>query len=188
MGKFGENLIILNKLLISSKCFSLSLFYLSLLFLSIVNVQASPDQDELIKQGQYIVTVAGCNDCHTLNYARKAGRIDFEDWLTGSDIGFKGPWGVTYAANLRLYFSGLTEDQWITKAKEFKTRPPMPWFVIRQMRETDLRAIYLFITSLGKMGSPAPDYTPRGEPAKTSFINFMPQSEPVVDLESDADE
>jgi len=153
---------------------------------SVVNAETTLTLNPLEKQGKYIVTLAGCNDCHTSGYARRSGRIELQDWLTGNNIGFKGPWGVTYATNLRLYFSDLTEKQWLQRARKLKTRPPMPWFVIRTMRDEDLRAIYAFVTSLGKKGLPAPAATARGEPAKTSFINFMPQSAPEVeDINSD---
>lgn len=158
----------------------IGLCFSSLIVLSPLDVlaQTAADKEKQLKQGQYIVTVAGCNDCHTPDYARRGGRIDLDDWLVGNDIGFKGVWGITYASNLRLYFDAMTEDQWVDKAKEFKTRPPMSWFAIRNMREEDLRAVYAFIVSLGKKGDPVPDYTPRGESAKTSFVDFMPQSVP----------
>lgn len=152
-----------------------------LLLPPVVHAESKLVLNQLEKQGKYIVTLAGCNDCHTPGYARRSGRIDQKDWLTGNNIGFKGPWGVTYANNLRLYFSNLTEAQWLQRAKHLKTLPPMPWFVIQKMREEDLRSIYAFISRLGKKGQPAPAASPRGEPAQTSFIDFMPQSAPELE-------
>lgn len=55
-----------------------------------------------IERGRYIAKVAGCNDCHTPNYAMSGGNVPEKDWLTGDHLGWKGPWGTTYPANLRI--------------------------------------------------------------------------------------
>jgi hypothetical protein len=55
-------------------------------------------------------------------------------------LGWRGPWGTTYPTNLRLYFQDLTENEWVRKAKTLSTRPPMPWFNVRDMTITGLRA------------------------------------------------
>jgi hypothetical protein len=82
--------------------------------------------------------------------------------LTGDSFGWSGPWGTTYASNLRLLLSGLTEDGWVQYARSLKTRPPMPWFNLNEMEESDLRAIHRFVRSLGAAGEPAPAYLPPG--------------------------
>jgi len=169
------------------KLYLLLTVILVLLSQSVVSAETTLTLNPLEKKGKYLVTLAGCNDCHTSGYARRSGRIKVENWLTGNNIGFKGPWGVTYGTNLRLYFSRLTEEQWLQRAKNLKTRPPMPWFVIRSMRDDDLRSIYAFIKRLGKKGQPAPTSTARGQAPKTSFINFMPQSAPEEE-DPDVDE
>ncbi len=55
--------------------------------------------------------------------------------------GLAGPWGTTYASNLRLLAGSLTEAQWLARARA-PMRPPMPAPSLRAMREADLRAIY----------------------------------------------
>jgi hypothetical protein len=50
------------------------------------------------------------------------------------------------------------------------TRPPMPWFALRDMTRDDLRAVYRYIRQLGPVGEPAPAYVPPGQPAKTPVI------------------
>ena len=57
-------------------------------------------------------------------------------------LGWRGPWGTTYASNLRLFMQGIDEQQWLRLARTLETRPPMPWFNLRRMSEADLRAIY----------------------------------------------
>jgi hypothetical protein len=62
------------------------------------------------------------------------------EWLTGDALGWRGPWGTTYPTNLRLFMQDLTEDQWVKKGKTLNARPPMPWFNLRDMTTSDLRA------------------------------------------------
>ncbi|MDH4245230.1 MAG: hypothetical protein OEV38_15905, partial [Nitrospira sp.] len=60
------------------------------------------------ERGRYLIKIAGCNDCHTTSYAEAAGKIPEQDWLKGDSIGWRGPWGTTYASNLRLYMQNLS--------------------------------------------------------------------------------
>ena len=125
-----------------------------------------------VKRGEYIVQIAGCNDCHTVGYPESFGDIPEDDWLTGSPLGYKGPWGTTYAINLRLFMQGLTEDQWIAYARSARSRPPMPWYVLRDMSEEDLVAIYKFVRYLGPAGDPMPAYVPPGQEPKGPYVDF----------------
>ena len=86
-------------------------------------------------------------------------------WLTGDALGWNGPWGTTYATNLRLYMQDLTEEQWVKKAKTLSARPPMPWFNVQAMSTSDLRAMYRYVRHLGPAGKPAPAYLPPGQDA-----------------------
>lgn len=87
-------------------------------------------------------------------------------------MGWRGPWGTTYASNLRLYMQKLSETQWIKIARSDEFRPPMPWFALREMTEQDLRAIYRFIRNLGPAGEPAPAYLPPDKEPHGPFILF----------------
>jgi len=124
-----------------------------------------------IERGRYIVKIGGCNDCHTPGYAMKGGRVPEELWLTGDALGWRGPWGTTYPTNLRIHLSGMTEDAWVQRAATLTTRPPMPWFNVRDMSERDLRALYRYVRSLGVAGKPAPAYVPPGrEPPGPAIV------------------
>ena len=116
---------------------------------------AAADLELVIKRGEYLTRITGCNDCHTAGYAATAGQIPQEQWLLGDQLGWQGPWGTTYASNLRLSMAKLTEQQWLAMAKTAQFRPPMPWFALRDMEEKDLKAIYHFIKKLGPAGQPA---------------------------------
>ena len=125
------------------------LIFLGILVLLQSNVYAANDA---VSHGEYIIRITGCNDCHTPGYAQKGGNMPISQWLTGNSIGYKGDWGVSYPANLRLLIQNLTEDQWVIFSKHLEARPPMPWFTIQMISESDLRATYQFIRSLGPAG------------------------------------
>ena len=129
-----------------------------------------------VARGEYIIRITGCNDCHTPGYAEKGGNIPTSQWLTGSPVGFKGPWGVSYPANLRLFISNLTEDQWVNFAKNIQARPPMPWFSLQMVSESDLRATYQFVKSLGPAGVQSPNFVSPGGVINTQYIDFVPTS------------
>ena len=97
-----------------------------------------------------------------------------QDWLTGDRLGFRGPWGTTYAPNLRLYMQNLAEEQWIMVSHTMQPRPPMPWFNLHAMTDADLRAIYHFIRHLGPGGSPAPAYLSPDQEPPQPYIQFPP--------------
>ena len=115
---------------------------------------------DLVARGEYLVRIAGCNDCHTPAYAENQGKVPKEHWLTGSPLGFNGPWGTTYPTNLRLRMQDFSEDEWLAYSANLRTRPIMPDFAVRDMTEEDRRALYRFIRGLGPAGSPAPAALP----------------------------
>ncbi len=125
-----------------------------------------------LDRGRYLVKIAGCNDCHTRGYAETAGKVPEKQWLTGDQFGWRGPWGTTYASNLRLYVQKLSEDQWVEIAKTAQFRPPMPWFNLHVMTEQDIRAIYKFIRYLGSAGEPAPAFVAPGQEPKGPYALF----------------
>lgn len=133
---------------------------------------AAPAAGDVLARGRYLVVVAGCNDCHTERFPEAGGAVPESEWLTGSSLGFRGPWGTTYGTNLRRYMEGFTEDDWVEVAKEMDSRPPMPWWGMRAMSEADLRAVYAFVRSLGPVGEPEPAYVPPGQEPGTPYVSF----------------
>ena len=94
------------------------------LFVSAAAVAAPPSKED-VQRGEYLVTIVGCNHCHTpLKMGPKGPAQDMGRMLTGHpadlkmtpapDLGkgpwmmvgavtntaFAGPWGVSYASNL----------------------------------------------------------------------------------------
>lgn len=141
---------------------------------------ASSSTKQQIDRGRYLIIVARCNDCHTAGYADAAGKIPEQDELTEDRIGWRDPWGTTYATNLRLSIKRLTEEQWLTVARTVEFRPPMPWYILREMTDEDLRALYRFIKNLGPAGEPAPSFVPPDQGATKTLYPFS--REPLVQI------
>lgn len=134
-----------------------------------------PASNKQVERGRYLVMITGCNDCHTQNFLVNGGKTPEKDRLTGGTLGWRGPWGTTYPSNLRLYFQDLTEDQWVQTAKEIQRRPPMPYFSLNAMSETDVRAIYKYIRHLGPAGVAAPSFVPADKEPPKPYVQFPAQ-------------
>jgi mono/diheme cytochrome c family protein len=135
---------------------------------------ANPSQTNAgdISRGRYLTVIGGCNDCHTEGYAESGGKVPQKDWLQGSVLGFRGPWGTTYPANLRVKLAAMSEAEWIAYAQTLKSRPPMPWFTLNQWSIDDLRALYRYIKDLGPSGASAPAYLPPDKEPKLPYVQW----------------
>lgn len=131
--------------------------------LAAYSASATGANSKTLKRGRYLVLIGGCNDCHTDGFASKGGHVPEKDWLTGSHLGFHGPWGTTYPPNLRLFMQTKTRSQWIRFAHDAHLRPPMPNWALHTMSDEDLGAIYALIRHLGPAGKPAPAFVPPGQ-------------------------
>lgn len=70
-----------------------------------------------------------------------------------------GPWGQSYAANISSDETGIgnwSEEQFFRAIREGKSKglkesrpllPPMPWFVYKNLNDTDLKAIFAYLKS-----------------------------------------
>ena len=133
----------------------------------------APTDAELLARGEYIARIGGCNDCHTPGYAESGGQVPKSGWLVGSPLGWHGPWGTTYPANIRLKVQDMDEAKWMAYTADLHTRPPMPDFAIRDMTETDRRAIYRFVRSLGPAGQAAPSYLPPDQKPQPPYVDWV---------------
>jgi len=131
-------------------------------------------QDARVARGRYLVTIGGCNDCHTPGYLESGAKVPEKEWLTGAAVGYQGPWGTSYASNLRLVLNSMTESQWLKHARQ-ERMPPMPWFNLRVMTDEDLKAVYAFVRSLGPAGVAVPAYVAPGGKVNTPYFVFVPQ-------------
>ena len=134
-------------------------------------------QDAKLQRGRYMALTGHCNNCHTAGYAQKESTVPEKDWLMGSGAqGWRGPWGTTYASNLRINVHAMSETDWVKYMKALKARPPMPWWSVRETTEDDLGAMHAYIKSLGPAGSPAQAFVPPGQEPKPPYIQYpMPK-------------
>lgn len=108
-------------------------------------------KDSLIKRGEYLVTIGGCNDCHTPKvFSEKGMGLDTKRILSGhpreevlpeffkdgvskgiiqSNNGltaWKGPWGISFAANItpdgESGIGNWTLEQFKTSLREGKAK------------------------------------------------------------------
>ena len=140
-------------------------------------LMAETSGNDMIERGKYLVVVTGCNDCHTAGYLLSQGDVPEEEWLTGNPVGWRGPWGTTYGANLRTLVDSLTSEQWVVLTKTLKARPPMPWFNLNALNEQDSLAMYEYIRHLGPAGAPAPAYVPPDQSPKTPYSDLTVRSD-----------
>ena len=136
---------------------------------------AKPASSKEVERGRYLVMITGCNDCHTPNFLTTGGKTPEKDRLTGSTMGWRGPWGTTYPPNLRLYFQDISEAEWVQTAKEIQRRPPMPYFSLNAMTADDVRAIYKYMRYLGPAGVPAAKFVPADKEPPQPYVQFPKQ-------------
>lgn len=127
-----------------------------------------------VAAGEYLTVVGGCNDCHTPTWNETFGQTPADERLVGLPVGFRGPWGTSYPANLRLSVQGKSAAEWIAMVRNRKGMPPMPWMNLHRMSDRDLGAVHAYLVSLGPKGRPAPAYVPPGQEPATPYIVFEP--------------
>jgi mono/diheme cytochrome c family protein len=137
------------------------------------------DAEVSVAKGERISRIGGCHDCHSVGFNESGGTIDPATALKGNPVGFQGPWGTTYAPNLRLEAAEHTEDEFVAYIAALETKPPMPWFNLHYLDESEVRSLHQYILSLGEPGDPAPAYVPPGQPPKSPFIIFAPPTMPA---------
>jgi mono/diheme cytochrome c family protein len=120
-------------------------------------VGAGSAQDTQLARGKYLVTLAGCTDCHTPGHL--FGKPDMTRFLGGSDVGFAIPGlGTFVGRNLtpdrETGLGSWTRDQ-IAIAVTTGVRPDgrvlasvMPWAAYAQLTKADAVAIASYLQSL----------------------------------------
>jgi mono/diheme cytochrome c family protein len=134
-----------------------------------------------VQRGQYLVTVIGCGDCHTPGTLY--GAPDMTRQLSGSELGWQGPWGVSYARNLTPDSTGLAAwtDEEIIRALQNGVKrdgspiaPPMPWPDFAHLTRADAEAVVAYLRSLPPVHHVVPDRVPPGAKATGSIIAIPP--------------
>jgi mono/diheme cytochrome c family protein len=127
--------------------------------------------------GKYITQIAGCHDCHTpgIMQGKELKDVGEAQWFTGSPLGFNGPWGTSYAPNLRLKVGPYNNDaMFIAAMRKRNDRPPMPWAALHAMTDEDLGAVFAYLKALGPSGVAMPEPLPVGKQPPQPFIVMVP--------------
>ena len=132
---------------------------------------AAVDPAARIERGQVIAMVSGCHDCHTPGVMY--GTPDMARALSGSEVGWEGPWGTSYPRNLtpdpETGLGRYTEDQIVAALKGGRRLdgapmlPPMPWQNMAGYSDEDLHALAAYFLSLPPVKHAVPDAVPPGK-------------------------
>jgi mono/diheme cytochrome c family protein len=114
-----------------------------------------PDLSTPVKRGEYMITLAGCGDCHTpMN-----DRGEFMEHLKfagGEVLKMEGIRPAAAAANLTPSSSGIpyyTEELFLETIRTGRVRERplsdmMPWAYYRTMTDEDLKAIFAYLKTV----------------------------------------
>jgi len=119
-----------------------------------------PDTAQTLSYGRYLVTAAGCYDCHT---KQEKGKFTGADFAGGMEFHFPDG-SITRSPNITPHESGIgnwNREQFISRFKAYgdsnyaarKITPgmfqtPMPWTMYAGMKDRDLRAIFEYLKSV----------------------------------------
>ena len=136
-----------------------------------------------VTRGKYLVTLGGCNHCHTPGYF--LGNPDTSRFLGGSDVGFEIPGqGVFVGSNItpdkKTGIGSWTREQ-IVKALQGGERPDgrilapiMPWHAFATLTADDAMAIAAFLQSVRPVSNQTPGPFKPGEKVSTSIFRIVP--------------
>jgi mono/diheme cytochrome c family protein len=161
------------------------LAFLTALLVTLPASTAMADDPQL-SRGKYLVTLGGCNDCHTPGYF--LGKPDTSRFLGGSDVGFEIPGeGVFVGPNItpdkETGIGSWTREQIVTAMQTGERpdgrilAPVMPWHAFAQLTADDTMAIAAFLQSLGPVDNKVPGPFKPGEKVSTFMFRIVPPGE-----------
>ena len=139
--------------------------------------------DPAAERGKYLVSIAGCNDCHTPGYF--LGKPDMARFLGGSEVGFEIPGlGVFHGPNLtpdKETGLGNWTDEQILTALQKGARPDgrmlapiMPWHAFANLTAEDAKGIVAYLRSLPPVKNKVPGPFGPTETATSFVMKIVP--------------
>lgn len=139
------------------------------------NLHPMPQSGDVKAYGKYLVTAAGCHECHT-----KQVKGEFVGKPFAGGMEFKFPDGaIVRSANITPDASGIgswNEQAFLNRFKTYadsnyvpqKITPdamqtPMPWAMYAGMKEEDLKAIFAYLQTLTPVENTVTHFTPAGK-------------------------
>jgi mono/diheme cytochrome c family protein len=142
---------------------------------------ANVDRDP-VARGRYLVTIMDCNDCHTPGTLY--GAPDTTRKLSGSDLGWVGPWGVVHARNITpdsaTGIGTWTSEQIVHALRTGNTpdgsqlAPIMPWMSYTNIDQDDAMAIAAYLKSIPPVTHRNLDRQPPDQKPTGANIVFPP--------------
>src|SRR5262252_9022403 len=138
---------------------------------------AAPPTVSKAERGKYLVSVLGCVDCHTPGAFY--GFPDTTRFLSGSELGWTGPWGTTYARNLTPDSTGLgswSEADIVTAIRtgvrpdHTPLLPPMPWPMYSHLTDDDVQAVAAYLKTLPPISHHVPAHLAPGAKAPAALV------------------
>jgi mono/diheme cytochrome c family protein len=112
-----------------------------------------PDVSTPVKRGAYMITIAGCRDCHTPSdaHGNPITKLD----LAGGFV-MIGPWGNVASANLTQDPSGIPYYSDVMFLNTLRTgyvgtrklAQIMPWWTFRGMSDQDILSIFAYLKTV----------------------------------------
>jgi mono/diheme cytochrome c family protein len=143
---------------------------------------AAPDTAATAERGAYLVTIMSCGDCHTPGGFY--GAPDFQRTLSGSELGWTGPWGTSYPRNLtpdlETGIGAYSEDDIVrtlttgVRPNGNTLNPPMPWPNFVHLTPQDAHSIAKYLKSLPPVTHRVPDLVPPGQKPKGPALMVPP--------------
>jgi len=137
---------------------------------------------EKIARGKQIAYSSACIDCHTPGTFY--GATDTTRMLSGSELGWEGPWGVTYPRNItpdmETGIGSWSEEDIVTafrvghRPDQTPILPPMPWPAYSQMSDADAYALAAYLKSIPPIRHKVPDRIPPEGKATGPRLTFPP--------------
>ncbi len=146
------------------------------------NREAPSSHEAKIKRGAYLAMVSGCGDCHTPG--GMYGAPDQARQLSGSDLGWRGPWGTSYAPNLtpdaETGLGNWSEGDIVRAVRTGVSRtgkplmPPMPWTDFAHYTDEDAFAVAAYLKSLPAVKHRVPKALPPDVRPEGAFVPIPP--------------
>lgn len=145
-------------------------------------MKAEMTLEEKIARGKVISYTSACHDCHTPGGLY--GAPDSTRMLSGSELGWEGPWGVSFPRNLtpdmETGIGSWSEEDIVTAIRtgirpdHTPLMPPMPWPMYSHLSDDDAHALAAFLKSLPAVRHKAPDKIPPGTAHTATRVTFPP--------------